>query len=140
MKYTKYFALVFFFFTLGAQDILGPTELCPKRMVGLKYPRLAHYFGAQGKVELEAIVSSEGSVEKVNAISGHVLLLEVAKDSLAEWRFSGCSPTAAPCRYKVTFVFELKGGSCVKPQCPNEVEIDLPLVTIRSQLARAETN
>lgn len=124
--------------TIYCQSV--PVDLCPKRMTGLKYPRLAHFAGVQGKVELEAIVSRDGGVEEVHTISGPPLLAEWMKEALKEWLFTNCSQISVPCRYKVTFVFELMTGSCEMSQCPNEVQIDLPVITIRSQQARAIIN
>jgi outer membrane biosynthesis protein TonB len=89
-------------------------------MVGLKYPTMAHLAGTQGKVELEAIVSSDGTVKKANALSGPPLLADWMKVALKDWRFSGCSPNAGTCRYKVTFVFEMMTGICNLPHCPND--------------------
>jgi hypothetical protein len=109
-------------------------------MVGLKYPIMAHLSGAEGKIELEAIVLRGGTVKDANAISGPPLLAHSMMDALKEWRFTGCSAGAVPCRYKVTFVFEMMTGSCELSECPNEVEIDLPVITIRSKRARAIVN
>src|SRR5579872_2792279 len=115
-----------------SSDLVGQSpqpELCPKRMVGLKYPRLAHLAGTQGKIELEATISSEGTVKQTHAISGPPLLSGDMAHRLREWRFSGCSANASACRYRVTFVFEMMTGVCSLPECPNEVEIDLPVIT-----------
>src|SRR5438128_8933667 len=132
--------LVFLSSTFGSNGQPLPVELYPKRIVGLKYPRLAQSAGVEGKVELEAIVSSDGSVKEAHSISGPPLLADWMEEALKEWRFTGCSHSSAPCRYKVTFVFELMTGSCDISQCPNEVEIDFPVITIRSQQARAIIN
>ena len=111
--------------------------LYPKRMVGLKYPRMAHYAGAEGKVELEALVSSDGTVKSVASVSGPRLLADWMNIALMEWRFTGCTTNEAPCKYRVTFIFERLTGTCWLPNCPNVVEIDLPVITIRSQQAHA---
>jgi hypothetical protein len=140
MQRITFVVFVVLSFTFGAHAQSAPTELCPKRMVGLKYPIMAQLSGAQGKIELEAIVLRDRTVKEANAISGPALLAHSMIEALIEWRFTGCSSTTVPCRYRVTFVFEMMTGSCELSQCPNEVEIDLPVITIRSQRARAIVN
>lgn len=115
-------------------------EIAPTRIVGVQYPRLAHLAVVQGRVELEALLSTEGVVKEITVISGHPLLNDAAKNSLEKWRFAGCT-SGASCTAKVTFVFVLEKGICDIDQCPNDLQIDLPgTVTIRSKLARAIVN
>jgi hypothetical protein len=90
---------------------------------------------------MEALVSTEGTVKEIKVISGHSLLNDAAKNSLEQWRFTGCSPTNAPCKAKVTFVFALDNGICDIDPCPSDLQIDLPgTVTIKSKRARAIVN
>jgi TonB family protein len=115
-------------------------EVAPVRFVGLQYPRLAHMATIQGRVELEAVASIEGTVTEVRTISGHPLLIDAARDSLRQWHFKGCT-LAGPCRAKATFVFVLEAGVCELSQCPNEIQVDLPsTITITSKPARAIIN
>src|ERR1035441_1940413 len=114
------------------------SEISPTRIVGVRYPRLALLAVVQGRVELEALLSTEGTVKEIKVVSGHPLLNDAAKNSLEQWRFAGCAPTGVPCTAKVTFVFVLEKGICDIDQCPNDLQIDLPgTVTIRSKPARA---
>jgi outer membrane biosynthesis protein TonB len=71
-----------------------PSELAARRIVGLQYPRLAHLALIQGRVELEALVSADGTVKEVKVVSGHGLLVDAAKNSLGQWRFTGCTPSS----------------------------------------------
>src|SRR5690348_15699064 len=100
-------------------------EIAPTRIVGVQYPRLAHLAVVQGRVELEALLSTEGAVKEIKVISGHPLLNDAAKNSLEKWRFAGCTSTGASCTAKVTFVFVLEKGICDIDQCPNDLQIDL---------------
>ncbi|HUI79417.1 MAG TPA: energy transducer TonB [Bryobacteraceae bacterium] len=117
------------------------SEIAPTRIVGVRYPRLALLAVVQGRVELEALLSTDGTVKKVKVISGHPLFNDAAKKSLERWRFAGCTPTAASCTTRVTFVFVLEKGICDIDQCPNDLQIDLPgTVTITSKPVRAVVN
>src|SRR3954447_2739036 len=80
-------------------------EIAPVRIVGLQYPRLAHLAVIQGRVELTAVVSTDGAVNEVRTISGHPLLIQAARDSLRQWRFRNCASSGTQCSAKVTFVF-----------------------------------
>jgi TonB family protein len=117
------------------------SEIAPLRIVGLQYPRLAHLAVIQGRVELAAVVSTDGAVKEVRTISGHPLLIEAARDSLRQWRFKNCPSSGTQCSAKVTFVFVLEKESCDLDRCPNDIQIDLPnTVTIKSKPARAIIN
>jgi hypothetical protein len=97
-----------------------PPELVPQRIVGLRYPRLAHLALIQGRVQLEALVELDGSVKDVKAVSGSALLIDAAK---------------------VTFIFVIENGPCYIDECPSNLQIDLPgTVAIKSSPARAIVN
>ncbi len=118
-----------------------PSEVAPQRIVGLRYPTLAHLAAIQGRVELDALVSVDGTVKEVKVVSGHVLLVDAARDSLRKWRFTGCTVTSVHCVARVVFVFVLENGLCEIDQCPNDFQVDLPdTVTIKSKQARAIVN
>jgi hypothetical protein len=87
---------------------------------------------------LDAVLSTEGTVNDVKVVSGHPLLVDAARDSLRQWRFTGCTPSSGSCSARVAFVFVLEKGLCDIDQCPNKFQIDLPgTVTIKSEHARA---
>ena len=118
-----------------AQATSGPAwpTVAPKHIVGLRYPRLANLAVIQGRVELQAVVSPDGDVQQINAVSGHPLLVGAAKDSLRQWRFGGCK-SATECRVSVSFVFVLSKDLCDTSECPSDIQIDLPsTVTISSK-------
>jgi protein TonB len=51
------------------------------------YPHIAAITGVQGQVKLHAIIARDGSVQSLNAISGHPLLVRAALDAVGRWRY-----------------------------------------------------
>jgi periplasmic protein TonB len=51
------------------------------------YPHIAAVTGIQGQVKLHAIIARDGSVQSLNAISGHPLLVRAALDAVGQWRY-----------------------------------------------------
>jgi protein TonB len=52
------------------------------------YPAIAKQLKIEGAVELEALVSEAGTVEKVNIVSGNPVLTRPAADALKKWKFA----------------------------------------------------
>src|SRR5262245_9737722 len=52
------------------------------------YPSMAKQLKIEGAVELEAVVSENGAVEKVNIVSGNPVLTRPAADALKKWKFA----------------------------------------------------
>jgi len=52
-----------------------------------EYPPLARQLKVHGAVEVEAVVAEDGTVEKVNIVSGNPVLTKPAADALKKWRF-----------------------------------------------------
>jgi TonB family protein len=52
------------------------------------YPPIAKQLKIEGAVELEAVVSETGAVEKVNIISGNPMLTRPAADAIKKWKFA----------------------------------------------------
>lgn len=51
------------------------------------YPHVAAVAGIQGQVKLHAIIARNGSIQSLNAISGHPLLVRAALDAVGQWRY-----------------------------------------------------
>ena len=51
------------------------------------YPPIARQLRVEGIVELEAVVASSGTVEKVNIVSGNPMLTRPAADAVKKWKF-----------------------------------------------------
>jgi len=56
--------------------------------VAPEFPPIAKQLKIYGEVELEAIVTESGAVEKVNIISGNPVLTRPAADALKKWKFA----------------------------------------------------
>jgi len=52
------------------------------------YPPAARQLKIEGTVEVEAVVTESGTVEKVNIISGNPVLTKPAADAVKQWKFS----------------------------------------------------
>ena len=74
------------------------------------YPELAKRIRLQGDVAVEVIISPEGRVESVRAVSGHPMLTRSALDAARDWRFEPTLLNRVPVRVTgvITFVFKLK--------------------------------
>ncbi len=51
------------------------------------YPPLARQAGIQGPVELRAIISQAGTIEKLVVLRGHPMLVPAAIDAVRHWRY-----------------------------------------------------
>ena len=52
------------------------------------YPAIAKQLKIEGAVELEALVTESGVVEKVNIVSGNPVLTRPASDAVKKWKFA----------------------------------------------------
>jgi periplasmic protein TonB len=52
-----------------------------------QYPALAKTMGIQGTVVLAAVVSREGTIEKLKVVSGHPFLAQAAAEAVQQWRY-----------------------------------------------------
>ena len=51
------------------------------------YPPLARSARIQGPVVLTALISRSGTMENVNAVSGHPMLVPAAVQAVSQWRY-----------------------------------------------------
>lgn len=51
------------------------------------YPRIAVVSGIQGQVKLHAIIARDGTIQSLNVISGHPLLVRAAAEAVGQWRY-----------------------------------------------------
>src|SRR5579859_542488 len=52
-----------------------------------EYPPLAKMARIQGTVKLEAVISKDGTIQDLKAVSGHPLLRQAAMEAVARWRY-----------------------------------------------------
>ncbi|HSM88321.1 MAG TPA: energy transducer TonB [Candidatus Limnocylindrales bacterium] len=57
------------------------------RKVEPVYPRAAVIINLQGEVKLHAIIARDGSIQSLNVLSGHPLLVQAAVDAVKQWRY-----------------------------------------------------
>jgi TonB family protein len=98
----------------------------------MDYPRLAHFAQIQGTVELQARISAEGAVTTITSKSGHSLLKEAARESLAHWSFTPCVAGDRLCITTIKLIFVIEGQCPL--DCKPEITINNPnQVTIRAK-------
>ena len=51
------------------------------------YPQLARMARIEGAVELEAVISKEGTIEELKVLRGHPLLVKAALEAVRQWRY-----------------------------------------------------
>ncbi len=57
------------------------------RQVRPQYPPLARQARIQGTVKLSAVISKDGTIQKLDVLSGHPLLVPAALDAVRQWRY-----------------------------------------------------
>ncbi len=97
-----------------------------RRIVGMEYPPFARMAVLQGKVELAATVSFDGTVKSIRVLSGPEPLASPAKETLSKWLFTGCRSQASECELRFVFTFVLSGSCTPGARCPTEFQVDLP--------------
>ncbi len=72
-----------------------------------EFPAMAKQLRIAGAVDLEAVVSESGAVEKVNIVSGNPILTKAAGDALMKWKFKPFTADGKPVNAlaPVQFVF-----------------------------------
>ena len=76
------------------------------------YPALAKSARVQGQVLLRAIISREGTIQNLQVISGHPMLVKAAIDAVRQWRYRPYLLNNEPVEVEtqVTVNFVLSGG------------------------------
>jgi len=74
-----------------------------------EYPAFAKQLKIQGDVELEAVVTDAGAVEKVNIVSGNPMLTKPAAEALKKWKFKPfiVDGKPVPVLAEISFTFKL---------------------------------
>jgi len=62
------------------------------------YPPIAKQLKMEGNVVLEVVVAENGTVEKVNIISGNPVLTRPASDALKRWKFTPAMVDGKPAK------------------------------------------
>jgi protein TonB len=59
-------------------------------------------------VQLQAIVTSKGTVDKVRAVSGHPLLVQAATDAVKRWRYEPFKADGEPVDKEISITLNFK--------------------------------
>lgn len=52
------------------------------------YPTLPHQLGRSGRVELHAIIATDGTIQFLQVVSGDPLFYQSALDAVRQWRYT----------------------------------------------------
>jgi protein TonB len=52
-----------------------------------EYPQLARMARIEGAVELEAVISKDGTIQELKVLRGHPLLVKAALEAVRQWRY-----------------------------------------------------
>jgi protein TonB len=76
------------------------------------YPSLARQVRVQGQVVLRAVISREGTIENLQVLRGHPMLVRAAVDAVRRWRYRPYVLNGEPVEVEteVTVNFVLSGG------------------------------
>jgi periplasmic protein TonB len=77
-----------------------------------EYPALARSTRIQGQVLLRAVISREGTIENLQVLAGHPMLVRAAIDAVRQWRYRPYILNGEPVEVEtqVTVNFILSGG------------------------------
>jgi protein TonB len=108
------------FSTANVQPILKPAPIPPKPVsvmmegnlihrVEPPYPMIAKQIRLQGTVVLRAIVGADGTIEQIQVISGHPILVQAAREAVNQWKYQPyfLNGLAIPVETEVTVKFVL---------------------------------
>lgn len=73
-----------------------------------EYSPIAKQLKIQGNVELDAVIGEDGSVEKVEIVSGNPVLTKPASEALKKWHFKPFMDGDKPMKVIATFDFDFK--------------------------------
>ena len=79
------------------------------KQVKPKYPKEAKESGLEGKVSLRCLVKSDGTVDRVEIISGEEPFVEAAKVAVRKWKYQPLVLNGVPVEFDTTVqvIFEL---------------------------------
>ena len=82
------------------------------RRVQPEYPALARQARIQGTVVLRAVVNREGTIQDLQVISGHPLLVQAAINAVRQWRYRPYFLNDQPVEVETQIMvnFSLSGG------------------------------
>ena len=71
-----------------------------------EYPPIARQLKLQGVAELEMVVAEDGTVEKVNIVSGNPVLTKPSSEALKKWKFKPFVQDGKPVKVTASMSFK----------------------------------
>jgi TonB family protein len=72
------------------------------------YPDVARQAGIEGTVRLRAVIGKDGSVESLKVLSGHPVLVNVAREAVRRWRYQPTLVDGKPVNVLTTITVEFR--------------------------------
>jgi len=66
------------------------------------YPNLARQMRREGRVELHAIIGTDGTIQELQVVSGDIVFYESAKAAVSQWRYKPTYLNNQPVRVDTT--------------------------------------
>lgn len=90
----------------------GVTKGLLIREVQPNYPPLARQARISGKVQIEAVIAKDGTIENLHVIAGHPMLVQSALEAVRQWRYKPYFLNGTPVEVEtqITVVFTLAGS------------------------------
>ena len=73
-----------------------------------EYPQIAKQVGLEGTVSLNAYVTEEGTVERVEQVSGNPVLGHSAEEALMHWKFVRQTEDGKPVKFVASVNFSFR--------------------------------
>ncbi len=72
------------------------------------YSPIARQLKLQGAVEVDAFISEDGKVERVESVSGNPVLVKCAEETLKRWKFTPFTEDGKPVKAEAVLAFRFK--------------------------------
>ena len=86
-------------------EVATGANLTPAKKVTPEYPALAKSARIQGVVKFTATIAADGTVAKLELISGHPLLVEAARTAVLQWVYQ---PSGSAVQTEISVSFTLR--------------------------------
>lgn len=134
-------AFLLLYFTFAQMShVETATAWLPARILGAIYPLEAKFARIEGIVEAKCSIRDDGTVKRVDILSGHPVLARLVKANLLQWTFRRADASGKPEEARVIYTFHLKGSCDNHKGCKEQFWFEYPgQVTIVSELPHINT-
>src|SRR5437660_6018364 len=112
---------------IGPNDKVVPGTLL--RRVNPTYPPLARQTRISGTVRFHVTITTEGSVQDLQVVSGHPLLVQSATDAVRQWKYQPTLLNGQPVEVDTTIdvIFSLDEGPGTSTESASPLAPQLPI-------------